>query len=285
MISYRFHIIGAGRLGKTLGRLLSQHTSHTLLGVVNQTSAQAACNFIGVGKAYAHIADLPTADLILLTCPDDQITSLSQVIAHNKQLKNAMLIHCSGSLSSKAMCCNKQQNHLTGSIHPLKSFADPALAVTTFAGTYCTFEGDPALHPIMSTLITDIGGIALPISTAQKSLYHAGSVMLSNFMVALYELGETTLKQAGIAPQHAHDIARQMMQNTVENCTSLSPQAALTGPALRGDLNTIQSHLNALPSDSRAIYLTLTQFIAQNMQPDLEKHTALLALLKNKTKD
>ena len=40
----------------------------------------------------------------------------------------------------------------------------------------------------------------------------------------------------------------KLMTTTLENVTEVGPSSALTGPASRGDWETIQDHLDALPA-------------------------------------
>ena len=47
------------------------------------------------------------------------------------------------------------------------------------------------------------------------------------------------------------------MGGAVANLTSLGPAASLTGAVRRGDVQTLQAHLDALSSDDRKLYKTV----------------------------
>ena len=61
----------------------------------------------------------------------------------------------------------------------MRSFADPALSVKTFARTYCAIEGDALAMTVVSPLFTAIGAIVYPVDPKQKTYYHIAGVMAS----------------------------------------------------------------------------------------------------------
>jgi predicted short-subunit dehydrogenase-like oxidoreductase (DUF2520 family) len=48
-----------------------------------------------------------------------------------------------------------------------------------------------------------------------------------------------------------------LAQSALEDAASMGTLAALTGPASRGDLATIDAHLAALPDEARPLYVAL----------------------------
>src|SRR5690242_5014511 len=76
-------IIGAGKVGKTLGALLHRAGVVTLGQVLNRSvqSAAAAVRFIGAGTAAVDFAELRPADLFMITTPDLSIEEGCKVLA------------------------------------------------------------------------------------------------------------------------------------------------------------------------------------------------------------
>ena len=133
-----------------------------------------------------------------------------------------------------------------GSLHPLKSFADPGKAAETFAGTACAVEGSPRAAEVLVELVGKIGGTPLHVSPGGKPLYHAGAVFASNYLVALLHAAERLFVQAGIPLDEGRPALARLAGGALDNVKAFGPEAALTGPVERGDDLTVQRHLKAL---------------------------------------
>src|SRR5437870_9480329 len=76
-------IIGAGRVGRTLGRGLRE-AGWKIGSVVtrSEASARRAVHFIGAGKAWAGLTrQVLLSQVILITTPDDQIAAVGRELA------------------------------------------------------------------------------------------------------------------------------------------------------------------------------------------------------------
>jgi predicted short-subunit dehydrogenase-like oxidoreductase (DUF2520 family) len=97
------NIIGCGKLGKTIGKLIIEHNAGKALGIVNSSlkSGKIASEYIGQGVAFENIHELPSADLYLITTKDDLIEEIANKLSVTNALNpGAIILHCSGSLSS-----------------------------------------------------------------------------------------------------------------------------------------------------------------------------------------
>lgn len=244
------NFIGAGKLGKTLAKLIYLNKAGSIQGICNSSfeSAVSAVDFIGAGTAYHSISDLPTADLTFITTPDALIKSTCDSLTNSKQLKPAsLIIHCSGSLSSEILAAVKSNGCNIASVHPMRSFAEAEISIGEYHGTFCAFEGDAAAFQIISDLFTKIGSFVYSIESNKKDLYHAAGVFASNYLLSLFQKSLYCLKQAGVDNNIAIDIIQNLMQGTLNNLQNTrSSKQALTGPIKRGDISTIAKHLTAL---------------------------------------
>ena len=80
------------------------------------------------------------------------------------------------------------------------------------------------------------------------SLYHAGAVMASNYVVALADVARSLLVAAG-HPRGGRRCRRcvPLMTSAVRNLVEIGPaRRALTGPVARGDVGSVERHLEAL---------------------------------------
>ncbi|WP_020559695.1 Rossmann-like and DUF2520 domain-containing protein [Thiofilum flexile] len=286
------NILGAGRLGQTLGYLWHHHSALTLQALANRTlaSTQTAQQFIGAGQCFTldHIAAMPKADLWLLACPDDHIQTYCEQLAATHDLTNCLVFHCSGALTAQAVLASAQQQGAgVASIHPIKSFAQPSLAIQTFSGTYCGVEGDSAALQTLIPLFDTLGTHCVGIKAEAKTLYHAASVIACNYLVALQELALQTYAQAGVERDQALAILQPIVTTTVENIFQLDTTQALTGPIARGDVQTVAKQIHALQNWNRRyaeLYQSLGQIalqLAQKQHNLAPSSTELLPLLAN----
>jgi predicted short-subunit dehydrogenase-like oxidoreductase (DUF2520 family) len=92
------------------------------------------------------------------------------------------------------------------------------------------------------------------IPAEAKPAYHAGAAFVANYTVALVGVAERLARSAGVSDEVASRIYLPLLGGAVANLTSLGPAASLTGAVRRGDVQTLQAHLEALSTDDRKLY-------------------------------
>ena len=142
----KFAIVGAGKVGTALARLLVD-AGYGFVGAAGRSleSAQAACRFVGSGKATTDPAEVTrAAGLVFITTPDDVIQSVCEELAAADAFSPGTVVaHCSGALSSAILASAREAGARVGSMHPLQTFATVEQAVELLPGSYCCIEGDP----------------------------------------------------------------------------------------------------------------------------------------------
>ena len=258
------NIIGCGRLARTLAYLWHAEQCVDIGDVLttNIGSAQLAVRFMGAGNPASQIQYMKPADITLIGTSDDQVKVVAKQLAKQAIRAGSVFFHCSGSQSSAILNPLKQRGAKVASIHPVKSFADPELAVTSFAGTYCGVEGDQVALDVLEPLFTKIGGITFPIDADQKVHYHAASVMACNYLVALQEISLQSFEKAGVERSLAMNILQPLVEGTVDNIFTLGTTEALTGPIARSDTNVVKQHIEAL-QNWRADYASIYRLLGQ----------------------
>ena len=119
-------------------------------------------------------------------------------------------------------------------------------------GTHFGIEGDN--EELGERIVKDLGGIPHHIFAAQKSLYHAGAVVASNYLVVLASLAVELFAEAGIQAEEALASLLPLMRGTLYNLEQVGLPQALTGPIARGDTQVVQGHLDLLPPKLVEIY-------------------------------
>jgi predicted short-subunit dehydrogenase-like oxidoreductase (DUF2520 family) len=242
------NIIGCGNVGQTLAHLWSKKGTFKIQDICNRSfaSAQDACDFIGEGHAVESLCDMRQADIFLISTSDQMIAGCCDVLVASNVLKTGNIVfHCSGALPSSILNSVTKTGALIASIHPIKSFADPDLCIINFLGTFCGVEGDETAVTELEIAFHAIGGKTFNINSANKTFYHAASVVVSNYLTALVELGVQTYVKAGLTREEALQIIAPIAHGMITNIVQLDTANALTGPIARGDVSTVNTQLNA----------------------------------------
>ena len=242
------NIIGAGKVGRVLGRLFAASGAFCVQDVLTRSHASAADSvaFIGAGRPVATLAQMRTADAWMLAVTDDQIESTCAQLTARHPLGEAVVFHCSGAKSSIDLHDAALAGAHTASVHPVRSFADPQHVAQHFAGTFCGIEGDARALAVLGEALAAIGARAVPIDATAKTVYHAASVFASNYLVTVMDAALRAYQAAGMTEQTARALAGPLATETLANVLAMGPEKALTGPIARGDMATVARQQSAL---------------------------------------
>jgi len=243
------NIVGCGRTGQTLARLFQDARVFQVKGVLTRSlaSARAATDFIGAGEPLSALHEFSPAPIWMIATPDESIASVSRELTrHNWVRQGDVVFHLSGALSSTELGDCSQVGASVASLHPVQNFADPAVSVGQFAGTWCALEGDAAATQILRQAAAAIGGQILAIAPHQKTLYHAGAVMACNYLVALLDVSLDILRTAGVSREQGAALLAPILRATVENVLEQGVDHAMTGPISRGDTDIVARHIQEL---------------------------------------
>lgn len=242
-------IVGCGTIGTTLGKLFAT-AGYSIVGVASRRreSARRAAELIGV-STYSNnsVQVTPDADIVFITTPDATIQSVcDQIAMQNSFKKGASIFHCSGAHPSAILASARQCGAHIGALHLLQSFASVEQALQMVSGCTCTFEGDSEVLPLARDLVKAIGAHFIQIRVQDKPLYHAAAVVVSNYLVTLLDLAIRMNQLIGISERSAIKAFLPLMKGTLHNVETLGIHRALTGPIIRGDIDTIKSHIEAI---------------------------------------
>lgn len=257
-------IIGPGRLGQALARLLVT-AGYELVALVSRDPQRTleAARFAGAPAAASERREaVALADLILLTLPDDHIATCAATLQDTVELKpTTILAHCSG-LHPATILKSPGSQRPALSLHPLQTFANPQAGVAALPGSPWSVEGDSEALPVAEALIRDLGGEPFRLTSEQKPLYHAAASVTANFQAALFRAACEMLGGCGFAMDDARRLLTPLFATSASNIAELGPEAALTGPIARGDVQTVASHLAAiapLAEDLQTLYRVLAR--------------------------
>ncbi|TGE34095.1 DUF2520 domain-containing protein [Desulfosporosinus sp. Sb-LF] len=252
----KFGIIGTGIVGTALAVRLEE-AGHECIGVHTRSrlSYERFCGYLR--KEHLPLETLvPAADVLFITTQDGMIRSIAETLSANAPIKPGQVwIHCSGSLPSDILRIKENLPVHCLSLHPLQAFASVEKALDILSGTHFGIEGD--VEELGEGIVKDLGGVAHHILASQKSLYHAGAVVASNYLVVLASLAVELFAEAGILSEDALASLLPLMRGTLFNLEQVGLPQALTGPIARGDAQVVQGHLAHMPRKLVEIYQAL----------------------------
>lgn len=178
-------------------------------------------------------------DLLVIATPDAVIAEVAQAV---RPVPATVVAHLAGSLGLDVLAPHERR----ASVHPLVPLADPTTGARRLRGAWFAIAGDPLAEAVVAAL----AGHAVDVDDEHRAAYHAAACIASNHLVALLAQAGRVAAGAGVPLEAYLDLVRA----TVENVADLGPQAALTGPAARGDRATIERHRGALDADELAAY-------------------------------
>jgi predicted short-subunit dehydrogenase-like oxidoreductase (DUF2520 family) len=266
-------IIGGGRVGRSLGRRLSEQGWK--IGAVtarSAASARRAARFIGGGKAYGSVSRQVLASrVILIATPDDAVVSVAADLARigAEELAGKIVLHTSGALGSAALDPVKQHGAFTASMHPLQTFS--GVGVPPFDGRVFTIEGAPAAVRVARQIARTLGGVPVQIAGGKKALYHAAASIAAGHALALEEAATRMLMSMGMNRRAAVRALLPLTRQALDNFERLGPHAAWTGPLSRHDYGIVAAHIAAmqeLPGEFTAAYEALNRLVARVLEAD-----------------
>ena len=275
----RLNLVGAGRVAQTLATLWHAQHTFAIQDVLTTAlhSAQAACTVIGAGQAVERLQHMRAADVWMLAVPDAQLGACATALAAaSLPVASAahapIAFHCSGAHSAALLEPLAALGWRTASAHCILSFATVTTALVQFPGTPCALEGNAQACDGLRPAFSAIGARCFDVASADKLLYHAAAVFATNFLPVLQASAEALWQSTGMPAELIPDLRDKLLRNAVTNITTLGPQAALTGPAARGDTAAIARQgaaVTAWDAQTGAAYAALSDLalrLAQKKQ-------------------
>lgn len=231
-------IIGSGNVGHHLAIRLYE-CGHDICQVFSRSSDKA----VALSKKTESMAinDLKKlsldADIYIIATKDDGMISLAEEIKYLNKY-NKIITHTSGSVPSSIF---ESKFKYYGVFYPLQTFSIQKEA--NFEQLpFCIFGNTPSIEEKLVTLAQSICPNVYRINDHQRSILHVTAVIVNNFSNYLYAIAHEICQDQ----QVPFDILKPLIKETVQKIAVHAPKDVQTGPAARGDVNTIQKHLDFL---------------------------------------
>jgi predicted short-subunit dehydrogenase-like oxidoreductase (DUF2520 family) len=129
--------------------------------------------------------------------------------------------------------------------------------VDALRGAFFALSGEPEALSAGRRIVSLLGGRAISVPTSRRPLYHAAAVLASNYVVVLLREAVRLLELAGTEREEAEAALVGLAAGALDNVAELGVEEALTGPLVRGDVETIALHLRSLSRGDAKLYAVL----------------------------
>lgn len=219
------HIIGTGRLGRSLSSILTQKSvPHTL-----------------------HDRSYPASltGIVYICVSEHEIARVATRINYHNDV---IVLHASGSLGLEVF---PEPGANIGCLHPIQSFPGPELGLpqtipaTLLCGEAMTVAGKQSIMKFAQLL-----GYTVHPFKGERLAYHTAAVLSGNFTTILFSIAKEVLIREGYSDVEAGEMLHALAEHSLENAKTGALSDVLTGPLARDQQAILSAQQHALQWDS-----------------------------------
>ena len=249
---YKIAILGSGNVAWHLARAL-EDAGHYITDIYSRrlSSGRELARQLYDTRVVSKL-DLSKseAEIYLMAISDD---SIEEVASRLRIPAYGIVAHTSGTQPMEIM---SDYHENIGIFYPLQTFSK-GIAVDLREVPICIEAKHPSTEKTLISLGKSISKEVYSVYSEDRKILHIAAVFACNFSNHMLTLSEEILEDHQIDFQMLHPL----IVETINKALSVGPQDAQTGPASRGDEETIKKHLKALRYKPayRKIYKLLTE--------------------------
>jgi predicted short-subunit dehydrogenase-like oxidoreductase (DUF2520 family) len=244
-------VVGAGRVGAVLAAALKA-AGHEISAVAGESDASRTR--IETLLPGTHV-DKPTAvarscDLLLLTVPDDMLGNVVTMLSASGAIRpGQFVVHTSGKHGVSVLQPAVELGAHALAMHPAMTFTGTDVDLERLPGCVYGVTAGPDTAALAATLVADLGGRMIRVDEDKRTLYHAGLAHGANHLVTLVVQAMDLLRASG--SDDPAGTLRPLLTAALDNTLTYG-DAALTGPIVRGDVETVRAHVADIAATSPA---------------------------------
>lgn len=245
----RVGVVGAGRVGAVLAAAL-RAAGHEVVAVAGESPAsrtriETLLPGVRVDKPSAVAR---SCDLLLLTVPDDMLGNVVAMLSASGAIRAGQrVVHTSGKHGLAVLRPAADLGAEVLAMHPAMTFTGTDVDLDRLAGCVYGVTATLDTHQLARDLVADLGGTIVWVPEDRRTLYHAGLAHGANHLVTLVAQAMDLLRASGAEDPAA--TLRPLLNAALDNALSYG-SAALTGPVVRGDVETVRAHLADIAASS-----------------------------------
>src|SRR3954471_16544997 len=241
----RIGVVGGGRVGAVLAAAL-RSAGHEIAAVAGESAAsRTRIETLLPGVR----VDKPTAvakacDMLLLTVPDDVLDNVVRMLVASGAIRPGQrVVHTSGRHGLDVLAPGGDIRAHGVAMHPAMTFTGTDVDIERLGGCVFGVTAEPSDREFAHELVDDLGGRSIWIDEDKRVLYHAALAHGANHLVTLVAQAVDLLRAAGSVDPAA--TLGPLLGAALDNALAYG-DAALTGPIVRGDVHTVEAHLQTM---------------------------------------
>ncbi|SKC73753.1 Rossmann-like and DUF2520 domain-containing protein [Ohtaekwangia koreensis] len=191
--------------------------------------------------------------VFIIAVSDDAVESVVQEIILPE---NAILVHTSGSLPLDVLRYAATPD--IGVFYPLQTFSKSKKVDFKEVPLFIESENTET-EKILISMAKAISKHVHKISSQERKAMHVAAVFASNFTNHMLTVSQEIMKENKLS----FDWLKPLIAETVNKSLTIGPENAQTGPARRGDFETLDKHMEFLQQDESVaeLYKVISQHI------------------------
>lgn len=240
-------VVGAGRVGAVWAAALAS-VGHRVVGASGESEASRSrieTLIPGVPRLDPE-AIVRASDLVLLTVPDDALAGLvDDLAARGAWRRGQIAVHAAGRHGVGVLAAADAAGVACLAIHPAMTFTGTSLDLVRMRDALFAVTSLPALVPLATALVRELGGESVVVTEEHRPLYHAALTHGANHVVTAISQALEALTLAGVSEPGR--LLGPLVRASVEGAVAaeFGGIASLTGPVVRGDAETVAAHMGA----------------------------------------
>lgn len=250
----KISIIGFGNVARHLADAFENCAVTELVQVFSRSGSHEPVPYSD--RIVSDLSLLQPADLYIISISDSAVAQLS----HQLPFSGRFVVHTAGGVGIDSLDARNRR----GVFYPLQTFSRNK-AVSFADVPFCVEAENESDLQLLEFAARALSQRVFRIDSRQRAALHVSAVFVSNFANHMYAIG------SDLCAQHEmpFDILKPLILETAQKVQTLSPASAQTGPAVRGDRNTMEAHLQLLSDRNHKIIYELLSSSIQNERQKL----------------
>jgi predicted short-subunit dehydrogenase-like oxidoreductase (DUF2520 family) len=259
--SLKIVIFGAGNVAYHLSQSLKSK-GHSIVQVISRSkdNAKQLAEILGCDYNTSISEVYTAADLYILAIPDSSICDLSKSLPK----LSGLVVHTSGSTPMSVL---ESLSPNYGVFYPFQTFSK-VRNLSLVGVPMCIESSNVKSDNLLTSLAANLGALPIKMDSKKRQMLHLAGVFSCNFVNHLLAISQVIAEENDLDFQ----LLNPLVNETIAKAMESSPFLSQTGPAVRGDSDTIKKHiaiLSKLDDDIRDLYLSLSTSIL-NLKQSLE---------------
>lgn len=240
-------LIGSGNIGHYF---YNKFKNINTINLVEWYSKSSKKNNLGIEiKKLDNIKKLPEADIFIISVSDSNLKN----VIYKLKVKKSIIIHTSGFIDIKVL--NRFKNF--GVLYPLQTITKNHKIINN-SFPFLIESNNKKTKEFLEKFSSILKINYHYLNSIKRKRIHLAAVFVNNFSNHLFLIGEKICKENNIPFKTLYPL----ISETFEKIKLFSPKDIQTGPAVRGDIDTILEHIDLLDDPKlKNIYMSLTESI------------------------